>query len=137
MFLVISQLLCFVFNIVTLCCASPFVMSNASPRLVASHKNERVGPDYFGYYSSEVANLLAQDVDDLPVATQTSELPENKYGEGRKKNLVNHRENFSGPLYSNGVGAGLSDFNKDRLGSLLRQSAIALSSEVDEVYYAS
>ncbi|KAJ1395698.1 NET domain [Sesbania bispinosa] len=116
-----------------ICCASPFSMSNASRSMVASDKCERAGPDYFGYYSSEVVNLLSQDEDVFPVATQTSEIPQNKYGEGRKKNLVNHSDNFSGSLYSNGVGAGLSDFKKDRLRSLLRQSAFALSSEVDEV----
>ncbi|XP_061341871.1 uncharacterized protein LOC133288180 [Gastrolobium bilobum] len=108
-------------------------MSNASRSLVASNKYERAGPDYFGYYSSEVVNLLSQDEDVLPVATQTSELPENKYGEGRKNNIVNHNDNFSGPFYSDSIGAGLSDFKKDRLRSLLRQSVTALSLEVDEV----
>ncbi|XP_027348477.1 uncharacterized protein LOC113860049 isoform X4 [Abrus precatorius] len=109
-------------------------MSQDSRSLIASDKYERVGPDYFGYYSSEVLNLLSQDEGDFTVSTQTSEeLPQNKYGEGINKNLVNHSDNCSGPLYSNGVGDGLSDFRKDRLRSLLRQSVIALSSEVDEV----
>ncbi|KAG4938441.1 hypothetical protein JHK85_045188 [Glycine max] len=108
-------------------------MSNASKSFVASDKYERVGPDYFGYYSSEVVNLLSQDEDVFPVSTQTPELPESKYEEGRKKNLVNQSDNCSGPLYSNAVGACLSDFKKDRLKSLLRQSVIALSSEVDQV----
>ncbi|KAL5153964.1 Transcription factor GTE1 [Glycine soja] len=116
------------------CCASLFsVMSNVSKSSFASDKYERVGPDYFGYYSSEVVNLLSQDEDVFPVSTQTPELPETKYGEGGKKNLVNQTDNCSGPLYSNAVGAGLSDFKKDRFKSLLRQSVIALSSEVDEV----
>lgn len=116
------------FNVVLVCCAPPFAMSNAPRSLV--------GPDYFGYYSSEVVELLSQDEDAFSVATQTSELPHNKYEEGRKKNLVNYSDN-SGPLYSNGVGAGLSDFKKDRLRSLLRQSVKTLSSEVDEVIHAS
>lgn len=114
------------------CCASKFAMSKASGRLVPLDKYERVGPDFFGYYSSEVVNLLSQDEDVLPVSTQLSELPHNKCGEGGK-NLINHSYNFTGPLYSDGVGAGLSDFEKDRLKSLLRQSAFTLSSEVDEV----
>lgn len=122
-------------NVVETCCASPFsTMSNASRSFVASDKYERVGPDYFGYYSSEVVNLLSHDDDVFPVSTQTNELLESKYEEERKKNIVNQCDNFSGPLYSNGVGAGLSDFKKDRLKSLLRQSVIALSSEVDEVH---
>ncbi|WJX75786.1 hypothetical protein P8452_59282 [Trifolium repens] len=100
-------------------------MSNAPKSLVASDKCERVGPDFFGYYSSEVVNLLSRDEDDLPVTTQLSKLPQNKCGVGGN--------NCSGPLFSNGVGAGLSDFEKDRLKSLLRQSAVTLSSEVDEV----
>lgn len=98
-----------------------------------SEKYERVGPDYFGYYSSEIANLLSQDEDAFPVSDKISELPKSKYEEGRKKSLVNQGDN-SGPLYSNGVGAGLSDFRKDRLKSLLRQSVHSLSSEVDEVH---
>ncbi|KAK7338595.1 hypothetical protein VNO77_19214 [Canavalia gladiata] len=108
-------------------------MSNAFRSSVASDKYGKVGPDYFGYYSSEVVNLLSQDEDALPVPTQTSELFQNKNEEGGNKNLANHGGSCSGPLYSNGVGAGLSDFKKDRLRSLLRQSVIALSSEVDEV----
>ncbi|QCD96410.1 uncharacterized protein LOC114186008 isoform X3 [Vigna unguiculata] len=98
----------------------------------ASEKYERVGPDYFGYYSSEIANLLSQDDDAFPVSDKIPELPKSKYEEGRKKSLINQGDN-SGPLYSNGVGAGLSDFTKDRLKSLLRQSVISLSSEVDEM----
>ncbi|CAK8577805.1 unnamed protein product [Lathyrus sativus] len=97
-----------------------------------SNVPRRVGPDFFGYYSSEVVNLLSRDENVLPVTTQLSELPQNNCGEG-VKNLVNQSYDFSGPLYSNVVGAGLSDFEKDRLKSLLRQSAVTLSSEVDEV----
>lgn len=125
----------FVVNVVDTCCASLFsVMSNVSKSSFASDKYERVGPDYFGYYSSEVVNLLSQDEDVFPVSTQTPELPETKYEEGGKKNLVNQTDNCSGPLYSNAVGAGLSEFKKDRFKSLLRQSVIALSSEVDQVH---
>ncbi|BAT84831.1 uncharacterized protein HKW66_Vig0045180 [Vigna angularis] len=98
----------------------------------ASEKYERVGPDYFGYYSSEIANLLSQDEDAFPVSDKISELHKSKYEEGRKKSLVNQGDNSS-PLYTNGVGAGLSDFRKDRLKSLLRQSVNSLSSEVDEM----
>ncbi|CAJ1786435.1 unnamed protein product [Sphenostylis stenocarpa] len=107
-------------------------MSNDSS-FTTSDKYERVGPDYFGYYSAEVVNLLSLDEDVLPVSNELPELPKSKYEEGRKQNLVNQSGNCSGPLYSNGVGAGLSDFKKDRLKSLLRQSVISLSSEVDEV----
>jgi hypothetical protein len=117
-----------VYAVIT-CFASKFAMSNAPKSLVASDKCERVGPDFFGYYSSEVVNLLSRDEDDLPVTTQLSKLPQNKCGVGGN--------NCSGPLFSNGVGAGLSDFEKDRLKSLLRQSAVTLSSEVDEVCHAS
>ncbi|XP_058736711.1 uncharacterized protein LOC131609086 isoform X1 [Vicia villosa] len=97
-----------------------------------SNAPRRVGPDFFGYYSSEVVNLLSRDENVLPVTTQLSELPQNKCG-GGGKNLVNRSYTLSGPLYNNGVGDGLSDFEKDRLKSLLRQSAFTLSSEVDEV----
>ena len=112
-------------------------MSNGSGSLGASDKHERVGPDYFGYYSSEVVNLLSQDEDVLSVGTLASEMPQNKCGEGRKNTSINHNDNCSGPLFSNGVGAGLSDLKKDRLRLLLRQSLTTLSSEVDEVHHAS
>ncbi|KAL2320194.1 hypothetical protein Fmac_029163 [Flemingia macrophylla] len=115
-------------------CASPFsAMSNASKSFAVYDKCERVGPDYFGYYYSEIVNLLSQDEDAFPVSAQTPELPESKYEEGRKKNLVNQSDNGSVPLFGNGVGAGLSDFKKDRLKSLIRQGVTTLSSEVDEV----
>ncbi|XP_057761396.1 uncharacterized protein LOC130981745 [Arachis stenosperma] len=104
-------------------------MSEASKSLGG---HERVGPDYFGYYSSEVVNLLSQDEDVLSVATDASEVPQNKCGEG-ENNAVGTNGNCSGELFSDGIGAGLSDLKKDRLRSLLRQSVTTLSSEVDEV----
>ena len=76
-------------NVVDTCCASLFsVMSNVSKSSFASDKYERVGPDYFGYYSSEVVNLLSQDEDVFPVSTQTPELPETKYEDARKNGKV-------------------------------------------------
>ncbi|KAK7395782.1 hypothetical protein VNO78_16352 [Psophocarpus tetragonolobus] len=108
-------------------------MSHASRSFIASNKYKRVGPDYFGYYTSEVVNILSQEEDVSSVSTQALELSESKHEEARKKNLVRQSDNCSSPLYSNGVGVELSDFRKERLKSLLRQSVTILSSEVDEV----
>ena len=53
------------------------------------------------------------------------------------------RHNYSGKdkivlgsLFCNPTGARLSDIKKERLKALLRQSVIALSQEVDEVYFS-
>lgn len=105
-------------------------MTNVSKRFIASDKHERVGPDYFGYYATEVVNLLSEDENILPDATQTYGSPKNKYNDVGKK-LINCNDIFSSPLYSNCVE--LSDLQSDRLRSLLTQSAFSLSSEVDEV----
>ncbi|KAE9588916.1 hypothetical protein Lal_00012701 [Lupinus albus] len=107
-------------------------MPNVSRNLLAYDKHERVGPDYFGYYSSEVINLLSQDEDALPVAMQKSERPQSKSGEG-KTNSIKNNDDLSISLYNDAIGPDLSDIKKERLRSLLRQSVTALSSEVDEV----
>jgi len=42
-------------------------------------------------------------------------------------------KNVSGSLFSNSIGAGLSDFKKERMRLLLRQGVIVLSPQVDEM----
>ncbi|XP_019438696.1 PREDICTED: uncharacterized protein LOC109344383 isoform X1 [Lupinus angustifolius] len=107
-------------------------MPNVSRNLLASDKHERVGPDYFGYYSSEVINLLSRDEDALPAAMQKSERPQSKSGEEKMSSIKNN-DDLSISLYNDAIGADLSDIKKERLRSLLRQSVTTLSSEVNEV----
>lgn len=111
-------------------------MSNSSRSLGASDEHQTVGPDYFGYYRREVLNLLSQDENVSPIATQTSKLSESTFGESRGKSTIQDTDS-SGSLYSNNVIDGFSDLKKERLKSLLRQSVADLSSEVNEVYHAS
>ncbi|KAG6656564.1 hypothetical protein CIPAW_04G030700 [Carya illinoinensis] len=46
---------------------------------------------------------------------------------------VEPMKNTSGSLFSNSIGAGLSDFKKERLKTLLQQGTIVLSPEFDEM----
>ena len=80
----------------------------------ASAEQDKSGPDYFGYYKQEVAYLLSQTKDCLQYAFQTSDLA-------------------AGVLFRDAVGAGISDFRKERLNALLWQSVPLLTQEVVEV----
>ncbi|KAK4272137.1 hypothetical protein QN277_020728 [Acacia crassicarpa] len=100
-------------------------MPNPSRSFGASDKHQGPGPNYFGYYSHEVVNLLSQDENNLQSASQTS--PQKSSGQDNGKSPYEHR-NSSGSLNGD-----VSDFKKERLRSLLRQSATDLSSEVNEM----
>ncbi|XP_050270985.1 uncharacterized protein LOC126714741 isoform X2 [Quercus robur] len=108
-------------------------MSEASRNTVTRSELTRIGPDYFGYYTREVVELLSQDDDILPSASQTSSLSGRKCGEVVGNNTIEYRNKFSGSLLTNSIGAGLSDFKKEGLKALLRQSISILSPEVDEM----
>ncbi|PIN03438.1 hypothetical protein CDL12_24036 [Handroanthus impetiginosus] len=100
-----------------------------------------VGPDFFGFYTSEVTELLSQNEGLLPFTHQTSHLAGNLHEVGRDegsiKNSCRTQENNgisgSASLFSNGIGALVSEFKRERLKSLLRQSVLTLTQEVDEV----
>ncbi|GAV88090.1 hypothetical protein CFOL_v3_31514, partial [Cephalotus follicularis] len=94
------------------------VMSMASRDLVASEDNNKVGPDFFGYYRHEIVELLSQDEDLLTSTSDASGL-----------SICNG----AGSLFNCSLGAGLSDFKKERLKTLLRQAVIALTPEVAEM----
>ncbi|XP_059645257.1 uncharacterized protein LOC132286864 isoform X2 [Cornus florida] len=102
-------------------------MSDASRGLGASPEHNRVEPDYFGYYKSEVADLLSQDEDFLPFSSQNSDLA------GRRACDSLTDKDQSNKQFCNSVGAGLSDFKKERLKALLQQSVFVLTQEVDEI----
>ncbi|GFY87295.1 hypothetical protein Acr_05g0009340 [Actinidia rufa] len=113
-------------------------MSEASRDLGASAEPNKVGTDCFAFYTHEIAELLSQDDDFLPLSSETSELVGRTSGVGGDRAISRH--NYSGKdkivlgsLFCNPTGARLSDIKKERLKALLRQSVIALSQEVDEM----
>lgn len=107
----------------------------------ASEENNILGPDYFGFYTNELKGLLSQDDGLLPYAHQVSSSAGNLHGVGRQKGITKNscqtKENNaiigSASLFSNEIGAMLSESKKERLKSLLRQSVVTLTKEVDEV----
>ncbi|KAK3012830.1 hypothetical protein RJ639_010422 [Escallonia herrerae] len=115
-------------------------MSEASRGLNTSTEQRKVGPDFFGYYAREVAELLSQDEDFLPFASQIPDLAGITHGVVREKDITKHiydgKEGSSSSdcvsLFSDAIGAELSEFKKERLKALLRQSVVVLTREVDE-----
>ncbi|KAG2710480.1 hypothetical protein I3760_04G029700 [Carya illinoinensis] len=107
-------------------------MSKASKGMVA-RAEYYVGPDYFGFYTQQVMELLSSDDDFLPSASQTSNSFGRKCEEVIGNGSVEPMKNTSGSLFSNSIGAGLSDFKKERLKTLLQQGTIVLSPEFDEM----
>lgn len=107
----------------------------------ASGENNISGPDFFGLYKSEIDELLSQDDSLLPFPHQASRLSGNLNEVGRekgstKKSCQSKESNVStgsASLFSNGIGALLSESKKERLHTLLRQSVFTLSQEIDEV----
>ncbi|KAF5457316.1 hypothetical protein F2P56_021427 [Juglans regia] len=91
------------------------------------------GPDYFGFYTQQVMELLSSDDDFLPSASQTSNSFGRKCEEVVGNGSVEPMKYTSGSLFSNSIGAGLSDFKKERLKALLQQGTIVLSPEFDEM----
>ncbi|KAK4417834.1 hypothetical protein Salat_2196100 [Sesamum alatum] len=116
------------------------VMSENSRDLTTSEEFNRVGPDFFGFYRNEVSELLSQDEDLLP-PDQTSDLAGNicevDREKGSTKNSCRTKDSNgiigSASLFSNGIGALLTESKKERLKSLLRQSVFTLTQEVDEM----
>ncbi|KAH6830489.1 hypothetical protein C2S53_009506 [Perilla frutescens var. hirtella] len=116
-------------------------MPENSQDLTASRENNISGPDFFGLYKSEIEELLSQDDSLLPFPHQVSQLSGNLNEVGREKGSTkkgcqtkeSNASTGSASLFSNGIGALLSDFKKERLNSLLRQSALTLPQEIDEM----
>ncbi|XP_055804516.1 uncharacterized protein LOC129873441 [Solanum dulcamara] len=108
---------------------------------VASTECNRKGPDYFGLFASEVAELISQDEDFLPISDQIFEKSGKVNGAVEEKNSSMDgyfAKEFrytggSASLFSDCFGSHVSNFGKERLKLLLRQSVVALSWEVDEI----
>ncbi|ERN10540.1 uncharacterized protein LOC18438711 [Amborella trichopoda] len=105
-------------------------------------KMNELGPNYAGYYKHKISELLSGNED--PFAHSRNQdsnsfanIPSMKT---RTEDLGNAFRNVgdslcdgSLPLFSDGIGAGLSSFQKDRLQSLLVQCVDQINQEVDEM----
>lgn len=108
---------------------------------VASTECNRQGPDYFGLFASEMAELISQDEDFLPISDQIFEKTGKVNGAVEEKNssmnnYIAKEFRYTGgsaSLFSDCFGSHVSNFGKERLKLLLRQSIVALSQEVDEI----
>ncbi|XP_042061254.1 uncharacterized protein LOC121805462 isoform X4 [Salvia splendens] len=102
--------------------------------------NTKSGPDFFGLYKGEIDALLSQDDNLLPHLPPVSQLSGDVKRVVREKGSMkkscqtegNNTTTGSAPLFSNGIGALLSDFKRERLQLLINQSASTLTQEIDE-----
>lgn len=108
-------------------------MSQAAEDLVGLSKRRKLGPDYFGYYTHEVVELLSQNEDASPFASKSSDVSQSRCVEVIGKDRIENADGVSGSLFSNSLGNELSEFTKERLELLLRQGVKVLAPEVDEV----
>ncbi|KAG6424771.1 hypothetical protein SASPL_115191 [Salvia splendens] len=103
--------------------------------------NTKSGPDFFGLYKGEIDALLSQDDNLLPHLPPVSQLSGDVKRVVREKGSMkkscqtegNNTTTGSAPLFSNGIGALLSDFKRERLQLLINQSASTLTQEIDEM----
>lgn len=78
---------------------------------------DKLGPDYFSYFRREVIDLLSQE--DNLLSTSSSH---------------DSRISEASSSFGDSMGPKLSHFKKEKLKALLRQSAVVLSEEVNEVF---
>ncbi|CAM8988551.1 unnamed protein product [Rhodiola kirilowii] len=103
------------------------------------------GPDYFGFFTHELEDLLSgensADDDFLPLLGFKSnevskEMRENDVDETRESGGdgdIGLDLEQTGSLFCDGLGGELSDYRKERLNGLLKQSVSVLTQEVDQM----
>lgn len=104
----------------------------------ASTEPSKVGPDYFAFYAQEIEKLLSMDEDFLPLSpSQASKSAETRSEDEKDVNghilLNGKKSSIVSGSFSQGIGGELSDFKKERLKSLLQQTVVSLSREVDDM----
>lgn len=119
-------------------------MTEASDDKDLSAEQDKIGPDYFGYYTREVEYLLSQAEEYFPCASQTFDLADRNRGiiseADSSKHIYTGKDGSSSgisALFCNALGASISDFKKERLNALLRQSVPLFTQEVNEVFVLS
>ncbi|XP_021298963.1 uncharacterized protein LOC110427721 isoform X2 [Herrania umbratica] len=107
-------------------------MSEAYRDSFGSVEQCKAGPDFFGFYAREIADLLSPNESTLSTSN-ASGLSQGKYGMVNGKEAMDCSHKDASSLFENSIGAGFSDFKKGKLKALLRQSVNDLSMEVDEM----
>lgn len=108
-------------------------MSGVPRDIHDSNEQDKEGPDFFSYYTNEVARLLSESEDVLNVPTSSiPEFSDRKCCEVNGKGRIDYNCHGDGP-FSGSIGASVSDLKKERLKAVLMQSVNDLSKEVDEV----
>ncbi|KAJ6327051.1 hypothetical protein OIU78_014018 [Salix suchowensis] len=92
----------------------------------------KLGPDHFSYYASEVERLL-QDEDSCFLTSQAAEILGNKHEHAKWEDRL-QPSCALGSSFSNSVGPGLTDFQREMLKLRLQQSVVVLTSEAHEVH---
>ncbi|XP_004304680.1 PREDICTED: uncharacterized protein LOC101314011 [Fragaria vesca subsp. vesca] len=108
-------------------------MSQAAEDVDGLSKRRKLGPDYFGYYTHEVVELLSRNEDASPFASKSSDVSQSRRVEVIGEDRIENGDGVSGSLFSNSLGNELSEFTKERLELLLRQGVKVLAPEVDEM----
>ncbi|GAB2231253.1 hypothetical protein Droror1_Dr00027542 [Drosera rotundifolia] len=88
-----------------------------------------IGPDLFGFFAREVADLLSQDEDILPssIESEAGSMPIRVMDNGKvSESIVN-------PSFVNSLGAALPNLKRELLMALLRQIVSNFTQEVDEM----
>ncbi|XP_050380088.1 transcription factor GTE6 [Argentina anserina] len=65
-------------------------MSQAEKDLVVSSKHRKLGPDYFGYYTNEVVELLSRNEDVSPFASDNSDISQSRRVGIKGKDRIEH-----------------------------------------------
>lgn len=89
---------------------STAMSKRAAEEMTPSLESSKTGPDVFGYYRTQVEELLSQK----------EKIPHHKHVDTKKSSTEI-------------IGAELSDLKKEKLNALLRQCVLDSTPEVDEV----
>lgn len=100
-------------------------------------KQNEVGPNYLGYYKHLFLKLFSQNEDiALPLLGSNSEpsvgftdVIHNQDKGGKGKSCGD-----SGSFFAGGIGEDLSEFKKEKLKSVIHESAVCFNQEADEIF---
>lgn len=99
----------------------------------------KIGPDYFSFYTQETQKLLSLDEDFFHHFSLSKASEPAEQTSGDEKDIIEHifckgkESNTATRSFSQGLGGKLSEFKKERLKSLLKQTVVSLSQEVDDM----
>ncbi|XP_038987358.1 uncharacterized protein LOC103719834 isoform X2 [Phoenix dactylifera] len=103
-------------------------------------KQNELGPNYLGYYKHLFFELFSQNEDiELPLSGSNSE-PSAGYSDdvrrihNQDKGWKGKSCSTSGSFFAGGIGEELSEFKKEKLKSIIHESAVCFNQEADEVF---